>query len=397
MWQKNVRYLDYNAGSGLSGIVQNKLIEILKGDSFFLANPSSRHRLGQKVQSQLYQASMKIAASFGENTSTDELLFTSSGTEASQTVIRSSLEDVSAFIIGAGEHSASHDLLEEFRTQKPFAHELPLLSNGQYDLAELQRLLQAAKEQKYHAIFISLFWANNETGVLTDLDALKKVIDESGITVVLHLDAAQVWGKLALNLEKTPAQLITFSSHKIGAPAGSGVIWMRKGSTLHPLFPGMQGRGLRGGTENSLGILAMGIAAEAMNPAQFIEHTLNLRTEFEKALLASSIPVTIWGMESPRVSNTTRFSFNSFHTYENWVELLDLKGYAVSHGSACKAKVIEPSRVLLKMGASKADALNSIRVSFGPSNTMDDVTGVIEALKAIYTAKTKPQNDGARV
>jgi cysteine desulfurase len=310
-------------------------------------------------------------------------------------VIRSSLEEVSAIVIGAGEHSASHDLLELSARTKPFTRELPLLPNGQYDLLQLQTLLAEAKAQGLNRVFLSLFWANNETGVLTDLDALKAVIDGSGIPVVLHLDAAQAWGKINLSLMATPAHFVTFSAHKIGAPAGSGVIWVRPGQTLHALFPGMQARGLRGGTENSLGILSMGFAAESLNPDRFIATTLTLRTAFEKALVESGIPVKIWGAETTRVSNTTRFSLTSFKTYENWVELLDLKGFAVSHGSACKAKVIEPSRVLLKMGASRADALNSIRVSFGPDNTMDDVTGLIEALKSIHQAKTKNDPAGA--
>lgn len=394
MWQKNVRYLDYNAGSGLSGVVQQKLIETLKGDSFFLANPSSRHRLGQKVQHHLYQAAMKIAASLGCK-NPDELLFTSSGTEASQTVIRSCLEDLSAVIMGAGEHSASYDLYESIQNTHPFARELSLLANGQYDLSQLGDYLAAAKEAGHSRVFLSLFWANNETGVLTDLDALKKVIADSKVEVVLHLDAAQVWAKILVDVTSTSANFVTLSAHKIGAPAGSGVIWMKAGQNLHPLFPGSQGRGLRGGTENALGILAMGFAAEAINPAQFIQTTETLNREFEKQLLASGIPVKIWGSDSKRVSNTTRFSLTSFQTYENWVELLDLKGYAVSHGSACKAKVIEPSRVLLKMGASKADALNSIRVSFGEGNTLEDVHGVIEALKSIYVAKAKLKTDGA--
>jgi|GEM_PF-370748 len=398
MWQKNVRYLDYNAGSGLSASVQNKLKEVLSDDSLFWANPSSRHRPGQKIQHLLYQATLKIAASMGPAISPDELVFTSSGTEASQTVIRSGLEGVSAtsagaVVIGAGEHSASHDLLNEIREKNPFTRELPLLPNGEYDLARLAEFFSEARALGIKHVFVSLFWANNETGVLTDLDALKCVISESGLSVLLHLDAAQVWGKIPLDLAATPAQFVTFSAHKIGAPAGSGVIWMRPGQTLRPLFPGSQSRGLRAGTENTLGILSMGYACESLDPHAFIARTGTLRDAFEPALIESGIPVKIWGRSSKRVSNTSRFSLTSFRTYENWVELLDLKGYAVSHGSACKAQVIEPSRVLLAMGASREDALNSIRVSFGPSNTMDDVNGLIEALKSIYRAKVMPTNE----
>ena len=97
--------------------------------------------------------------------------------------------------------------------------------------------------------------------------------------------------------------------------------------------------------------------------------------------------MSIWGLESTRVSNTTRFSLPDFRSYENWVELLDLHGFAVSHGSACKARVIEPSRVLLKMGVNRNEALNSLRISFGPSNTLADVDEFLAALETILIRK----------
>jgi cysteine desulfurase len=100
-----------------------------------------------------------------------------------------------------------------------------------------------------------------------------------------------------------------------------------------------------------------------------------------------SHPIRIWGEESPRVPNTSRFSFLKFKTYENWVELLDLKGFAVSHGSACKAQIIEPSHVLLKMGATSEDALNSLRISVGPENTSEDIHEFLIALQSVLTQK----------
>jgi len=392
MWQKNVRYLDYNAGSGLTNFVQKNLIDVLSQEDFFLANPSSRHRLGQRIQQQIYLSSLKIARSLGSSVIPDRLLFTSSGTEANQTVIRSAMSRLTqtqgGVILGAGEHSATHDLIPEIELKSKWLRVLPLLPSGHYDLEQLKIYLDDAARVGIRSIFLSLFWANNETGVITRLDELKKIILESPIPVQLHLDGAQVWGKISIDVEATPAEWITFSAHKIGAPAGTGVVWSRNEHTLEPLIIGTQNHGLRGGTENALGILACGFAAESIDVADFIAKTSVLQSGLESELKNSGISVKIWGQDESRVSNTTRFSFLNFSTYENWVELLDLAGFAVSHGSACKSKTIEPSRVLVEMGATKSEALNAIRVSFGPTNTLEDVRGLVEAIRKICARKT---------
>ena len=290
-----------------------------------------------------------------------------------------------AIIIGAGEHSASYDQLSEIPANIRSA-ELPLLSNGQYNLEFLSELLNDVKQTGgCSKVFLSLFWANNETGVTTSLEKLDAILRSSGLSVFLHLDGAQVWGKMEIDLLKTPASYITFSSHKIGAPAGLGVIWIRPDMPFYPLVTGMQSRGLRGGTENILAISAVSFAVEELNPRAFISHTSALRTQLENEL--SKHRIKIWGQDSNRISNTCRFSILGFENYENWVELLDLRGFAVSHGSACKSKVIEPSRVLMKMGASRGEALNSIRLSFGPTTQSADIDDFLVAFQGILSEK----------
>jgi cysteine desulfurase len=190
-----------------------------------------------------------------------------------------------------------------------------------------------------------------------------------------------------LELDHLNADFVTFSSHKIGAPAGTGVIWVRKGASFDPLFTGSQARGRRGGTENLLGIVATGLAAEELDVESFQQHTKPLIARLEDGLSFIGHPVRIWGKDSARVPNTSRFSLLNFHSYENWVELLDLRGFAVSHGSACKAQIIEPSHVLLKMGATQHEALNSLRVSLGLDNSRDDIDGFLTALHQILVQK----------
>ena len=385
MWQKNVHYLDYNASAGVKQTVRNRLVSFLSDEEVFLANPSSRHRPGQKIQHLMYEASLAVARTLGEAVSPDDLIWVSSGTEANQTVIRSLERTVEGMIIGAGEHSASHDLLEGLGL--PFKAELPLLPEGAYDLLRLAELLKEARERGLRSIGLSLFWANNETGVLTPLAELSRIILASGMEVQLHLDGAQVWGKIPLDVRASSADFVTFSAHKIGAPAGSGIIWKRPGRLLHPLLKGSQNGSLRGGTENVLGMVATRFACEQMDPVGFQDKTAPLQRQLEEGLIRIDPSIQIWGWQERRITNTTRFSFKRFRTYENWIELLDLRGFAVSHGSACKARLIEPSRVLLAMGASREAALNSIRVSFGPENTPSEVEGFLNALTGILDQK----------
>ena len=383
MWQKNVRYLDQNASSGVSVSVRQKITELLGQSDLLLANPSSLHRHGQQSRNLLLKAGMRIAATLGKKVDINQLVFVSSGTEANQTVIRSAARTSDLVIIGAGEHSASHDLIGELSGNARCV-ELPLLSNGQYDLDTLNVILTDAKQSGCSKVFLSLFWANNETGAITPLSELSTVLRCSGLSTTLHLDGAQVWGKILFDLFETPADFVTFSGHKIGAPAGVGLIWIRPGTVLHALIPGSQNGGLRGGTENLLGIVALSFACDELNPQSFATHTEILRNRLETGL---GNTVRVWAQEADRISNTSRFSFIGFEGYENWVELLDLRGFAISHGSACKSKVIEPSRVLLKMGATRAEALNAIRVSFGKTSNESDVDEFIMAIRSILGEK----------
>ncbi len=389
MWQKNVLYLDYNASSGLDDSVRERLIQFLNDPDGLTANPSSSHRAGQRQRRILTEALKRIAQSLGPGVTENDLVVTSSGTEANQTVLWSFSRSGFGIIVGAGEHSASYDVIPELKLAYPnlWIEECPISSDGTYDMNALANLLNRAAIQGVKQVGVSLFWVNNETGVMTDLDALRNCLASSPIKTSLHLDGAQVWGKMVFSVQETPASFVTFSSHKIGAPAGNGLIWKRGDTPLHPLLKGSQASGYRGGTENLLGIIGMRFACEVMNPEAFSNETLPLRIKLEEGLKKKFPRVKIWGDSVSRISNTTRFGFSEFSSGQNWVELLDLKGFAVSHGSACKSKVIEPSRLLLKMGATRAEALNSIRVSFGRATDPDAVERFLSALNEVYDQK----------
>ncbi len=389
MWQKNVRYLDFNASAGISERVRKRLIESLCEESAWLANPSSRHRPGQNQARILNRAAETIARSLGSAVSAEELLFVSSGTEANQSVLRSFARSGLGIVIGAGEHSASSELIPVLKREFPSLSVLvlPLLSDGAYDWDALPKILDQIAKAGAPGAGLSLFWANHETGVIADFSRLSGMVRQAPIPVRVHLDGAQAWGKIPMDVLASPAHFVTVSSHKIGAPAGTGIIWMRERGSLHPLIPGSQGGGLRGGTENALGILATSFAAEEIDPVRFASRTSVLRDRLEQGLRERFPEVAIFGAARPRVPNTSRFGFRGFPAYGNWVELLDLRGFAVSHGSACRSQVIEPSPVLLGMGVEKSLALNSIRVSFGGEQAPEDVDDLLEALAAILASK----------
>lgn len=389
MWQKNVRYLDYNASSGLSPHVRQRLIESLKNEETLSANPSSLHRPGQSGQRVLIRSKESVKISIGAGSERDDLLFTSSGTEANQTVLWTLASACSCLVIGAGEHPATFDLISALEKAHPNLEVLvlPLQSTGEYDLDQLRSLLLRLQEKGVPGVALSLFWANNETGVLTNLQALTGVLKSAPLKTTLHLDAAQVLGKIRFSVEDSPADFVTFSAHKIGALSGTGAIWCRNPEWLKPLISGSQNSGLRGGSENLLGIQAMAFGCEALDPESFQAHTGPLRDFLESELQSRFPTVVIHGAGALRVSNTSRFGFTGLEKYRNWVELLDLKGFAVSAGSACKSRVVEPSRVLLQMGVPENLALNSIRVSLGLHTTRQEVLDFLDALDSILSAE----------
>lgn len=371
MWLKNVRYLDYNAGSGLTQPVKTEIIRLLESDLFF-ANSSSAHSVGQKLNRTLLRYKEKIAESLSVATQISQLRFTGSGTQANRSVFLEALQETNiVFLIGAGEHSSSWEMIERLRAMEKNVHEVPLLCSGQVDFQKLEDLLSSATQAR--TILLSLCWVNNETGVVLDLVKLSKILAQFP-KVKLHLDGAQAWGKIPMNLPQTGAEWVTFAGHKVGAPSGIGLIWYRDSSK----------NSIKDGTENALGIIALGIAAEGLQPQSFIEHTLNLQKQLEQGLeKISNLKTKVVGRDTQRVSNTTRIVISGFEAYQNWVEKLDLAGFAVSQGSACKSAVHEPSRVLLKMGYSKGEALNTLRISTSHATSIQDIHDFVCALQEV--------------
>jgi cysteine desulfurase len=356
-------YLDANAGAPLRTEVREALLRALASE--LIPNPSSIHSNGRQAKKILNEAREKIARSFGSSITSEQITFTSSGTEASQLAIRSALEP--AFLRGEKphwittplEHDATLRMIDWTQDRGASVSFLPVDSSGRPDVSGIPELVTPETR------LISVIWVGNETGVITDVEELSRQAQNA--KVPLHLDGAQAWGKLPFDLShlaRLGATWVSFSGHKIGALSGTGVLWKTstQSATLTPAVLGTQELGNRGGTENMTGILSLGAAAGCLDPKTWDARVRPVRERLESRILERIQGVRINGKAAPRVANTMSLSFEGIGR-QGLVPALDLAGFAVSAGSACSSGVSEPSHVLLAMGHDPALASGSIRVS----------------------------------
>jgi cysteine desulfurase len=224
---------------------------------------------------------------------------------------------------------------------------------------------------------ITIMHANNETGVLQPIEEIGRIAREAGVP--FHSDGVQVGGRVPVDVRALGVDLYSISGHKFGAPKGIGALYVRKGVELKPLFyGGHHERDRRAGTENVPGAAAMGRAAEIGFDWNGIA---KLRDRLEAGILDRVPGAAVNGSREHRVPNATNIRFDGIEG-EAIVIALDLRGYAVSSGSACSSGAVEPSHVLLAMGLKPEEARSSVRFSLGPENTEAEVDGLMEAVEA---------------
>jgi cysteine desulfurase len=383
MLEKVAIYLDSNAGAPLKPSVLEALLPYLRGDCVLIPNPSSIHGHGRLGKRTIAEAKEKIAASLGIQGNRSDLSsihFTSSGSEANQIAIRSVLEPLLTskphWITTRAEHDSNRQMIAWFEARGGSVDYLPLDSAGSPQVEMLRQLIQP------ETALISAIWINNETGVITDIARLVQIASASQIPV--HLDAAQAWGKVPVDLSTLGADWVTFSGHKIGAFAGIGLLWTSQGKKILPTVLGKQDLGRRGGTENLIGILGLGAAAAAIEPLAWAERVQPLRDKLEAEIIKRIPGVLVNGGSALRVANTLNLSFEGMES-EGLVIALDLDGYSVSAGSACSSGVLEPSLVLLAMGRTVAQAKASIRVSLSDVLPWETLEGFCRSLEKIVT------------
>jgi len=387
MSAQNLVYLDNNATTRVAPEVLEAMLPFF---SERYGNPSSMHTFGGSVGSEMRQARESLADLLG--CGTDEIIFTSCGTESDNTAIRSALTaqpEKRHIVTTRVEHPAVLSLCKFLeRSQGYRVTYLGVDAEGRLDMQELTDSLTD------DTAIVSIMWANNETGVIFPIEKIAELTRSRGI--MLHTDAVQAVGKIPMKLSETGVDMLSLSGHKLHAPKGVGALFVRRKLPYRPfLIGGHQEHGKRAGTENTTGIIALGAAARAAQAHLPAENTVvrALRDRLEDALLASVPDSRLNGHKTERLPNTSNVSFKYIEG-EAILLLLDQLGIAASSGSACTSGSLEPSHVLRAMGVPFTFAHGSIRFSLSRYTTDADVDyviknvpGIIETLRKISPYK----------
>jgi cysteine desulfurase len=365
-------YLDNNATTMVSPEV---IEEMQPYYDILYANPSSIHTFGSQVAEKIEKAREQIAGFLG--VSAKEIIFTSGGTESDNTAIRSALEALPEkhhIVTSAVEHPAVRNLCRYFSKRGYRVTEVPVNGEGELDMDIYEKSLTP------DTAVVSLMWANNETGVIFPIERAAAMAHDRGIP--FHTDAVQAVGKMPINLENSPVDMLSLSGHKLHGPKGIGVLYIRRGTRFKPLIlGGHQERGRRAGTENTPAIIGLGKACElaSLGIDKNISRVRSLRDRLERSIMAAVPYIHVNGQNAPRLPNSTNISFE-YVEGEGILLLLNEMGICASSGSACTSGSTEPSHVLLAMGVPAATAQGAVRFSLSHYTRGKDIDLVIKKI-----------------
>ncbi len=358
-------YVDNNATTRVAPEVVEAMTPYF---SDMYGNPSSMHAFGRSVGSKLKAAREQVADLLGARP--DEILFTSCGTESDSTAIYAALHatpEKRHIITTRVEHPAVKNLGEHLAKNGYRVTFVPVDRQGRLDLDYLYDHLAD------DTAIVSVMWANNETGTIFPVEEIARNVRERGI--VFHTDAVQTVGKIPVNMADSAIDMLSISGHKLHAPKGIGVLYLRKGTKFAPfLMGGHQEGGRRAGTENTPSIIGMGRAAQLVMDAMEDENTRvkALRDKLERELLKRVPASMVNGDPDNRLPNTTSIAFEYIEG-EAILLLMDQHGICASSGSACTSGSLEPSHVLRAMGVPFTAAHGSIRFSLSIYNTEEEI------------------------
>lgn len=368
-------YLDNNATTRVAPEVLEEMLPFLKER---YGNPSSMYTFGGDVHRDLDTARERVAALL--HCQPTEVVFTSCGSESDNHAVRGLIDaypEKGHIITTKVEHPAIKNQVPYLRRKGLQVTELGVNSKGNLDLEELREAITN------DTLLISAIFANNETGVMFPIREICRIAKERGVFV--HTDAVQGVGKVPLDMEKLPVDLLSFSGHKFHAPKGIGGLFIRRGLKIRPfIIGGHQERSRRGGTESIPLIVGMGKAAELVGSKLEDENTRvrALRDRLEKGILSRIPDTEVNGDPDNRVPNTTNIGIH-FIEGEALLLAMDKHGICASTGSACASGSLQPSHVLRAMGVPFTSVHGSVRFSLSTYNTEEDVDYVLEVLPGI--------------
>ena len=366
-----VIYTDNNATSKVAGEVIDEMMPYF-GELY--GNPSSMHTFGDEVGKKIKQARQRVADLI--NADPEEIVFTSCGTESDNAAINAAIKafpQKKHLITSTVEHPAIKNLFSHLeKTQGYTVTFVPVDKKGRLNT---DLLYESMSE---NTAIISLMWANNETGVIFPIEQVVQRANERGI--LFHTDAVQATGKIDIDVKKVGVDMLSFSGHKIHAPKGIGVLYVKKGFKFTPyLIGGHQEGGRRGGTENTAFIIGLGKACEIAKQNLGIMNTRvrELRDYLQSQLLEKIPSTSVNGVLDDRLPNTLSIGFDAVEG-ESILLLLDRDGICASSGSACTSGSLDPSHVLMAMEVPFKSAHGTIRFSLSHYNTKDEMDLIVK-------------------
>ena len=375
-------YLDNNATTMVSPEVVEAMLPFFTEQ---FGNPSSLHKFGDKVGRAIKQARKQVQDLLGAEHDS-EIVFTSCGTESDSTAILSALKaqpERKEIITTTVEHPAILSLCEHLEKDGYTVHYLKVDNRGRLSMQEYMDLLSD------RVAIVSVMWANNESGTLFPVEDMAMLAKSAG--VMFHTDAVQAVGKLPINLKDSAIDMLSLSGHKLHAPKGIGVLYLRRNTRFRPLLRGgHQERGRRAGTENSASIVGLGKAcAMALEHMEYEKTFVRaMRDRLEQGILQAVPNCFVTGDPGNRLPNTCNIAFEYIEG-EAILLMLNKLGIAASSGSACTSGSLEPSHVMRAMGIPFTAAHGTVRFSLSRYNTMQEIERVIEAVPPIVAQLRK--------
>ncbi len=366
-------YFDHSATTPIDPEVLALMQEVAKTN---FGNPSSIHKYGQKARAIIEKSRRQIADALCVKSR--NIIFTGGGSEANNMVLQNLLyNDKKHVITSAIEHPA---ILKVLKHLKKFGVSYTTVPVDKYGLVDPINIASAIRDD---TALVSIMYANNEVGTIQPLAKIAEIAKNHNI--LFHSDAVQTPGKIPIAINKLSADLMSFSAHKFYGPKGVGFLYIRDGIKLYPIIiGGGQEKKLRAGTENTPGIAGLGLAMKmAVQNLPHAQNHLQILENHFKNKLAEIYPNAIYNghpdLHLPGLISVTIPSVTSDILLVN----LDMKGIAVSSGSACSSGTVKPSDVLKAMHISNQNNISSLRISFGKGNTIEQVDQLIGAFDEI--------------
>jgi len=363
-------YCDISATTPIDMEVANLMHDLQKT---IFGNPSSIHREGQAAKVLIEKARRQIATSL--TCSPEEIIFTSSGTEANNMILKGVLKSGDHLITSTYEHPAITEVIPYLKEN---GIEVSLIAPNNGGLIEPGQVLRRIKK---NTRLISIMFVNNELGVINPIEDIASIANNNSI--LIHSDAVQAFGKIPINLDQIPLDFISISSHKLYGPKGAGALFKRQGTKIAPMiYGGGQESNLRASTENFIGIAGFGLASEiAFSNLKINSKKISsLENLFTSELDKQKINYKINGIK--RIPGVFNITFNKLDG-QQLVLNLDMCGIGISFGAACASGTTKVPEFLIKLGLTKKEALSSVRISFGKIHSEKDVITVAKEIGKI--------------